>query len=295
MALMLDARQRAMLAEMGITLWLPQAPGGAVETPARAGREEHDPEPAAAARAPHVPPAAASPILPRPLSAHDAALVPASDAPAALQPLQDLAALDLPGLQRAASQCQACALCAGRHHGVWEQRAAALADAGTAPAHPRWLVVTDPPGAAENASGQVLQDEAGLLLDNMLAAIRQPAGQVWRSHATKCALLPGRNVQPAELQRCAAYLQREMALVQPRVVLALGRSAAYALLGRSEPLGQLRGQPYQVQVPGLARPVPVVVSYPLGYLLRNSAAKAQAWQDMCRAHGLAAGLLHPGA
>ena len=154
---------------------------------------------------------------------------------------------------------------------------------------PRWLFVLDPPGQAENACGQPLQGDAGTLLANMAAAIRLQPGQVLRSHATRCAP-SGRPATLPEVAQCAAFLRREIALLRPQVVVALGRNAAWSLLQRAEPLGRLRGQRHSIAVPAAEAelqsalaPIPVIVSYPLDYLLRNPPAKAGAWEDLCLA------------
>lgn len=302
MTLQLDARQRAMLAEMGVRVWLAQPPAAPAETLPAAPEGTAAPAiaaapagigAAAAGRAAQVPASVPVPEA-QPASsfvsasaAASAAIAPVRTAPPpplapqtttaeAPTSLPDLTQLDLPALRQAAAACQACALCAGRQHSVWSQAAAPAADDA-----PRWLFVLDQPGAAENTSGLPAQGDAGKLLANMAAAVRLRPEQVLRSHATRCAPA-GRYASQAELAQCAGWLRREIALLRPHVIMALGRQAAYALLQRSEPLGELRGQVYHLADAELAH-IPVIVSYPLDYLLRNPPAKARTWQDLCLA------------
>jgi uracil-DNA glycosylase family 4 len=121
------------------------------------------------------------------------------------------------------------------------------------------------------------------LLDQMLAALglsRQagpPQQQVYIANTLKCRPPRNRNPDPAELQQCQSYLLRQVELVQPRVVLAMGRFAVQSLLGSTEPIGRLRGRVHRW------RERPLVVTYHPAYLLRNPADKARAWADLCLA------------
>ena len=319
MSLLLDARQRAMLAEMGIRVWqpLPEPPSVTRQAEAAAART-------VPAQAP------APPVVPstvRPMPAPATAYSPAADAAArpsaqlmapALPPSQPepaeratavappasssaagpatghwpaWEALDAARLQQAVADCEACALHTGRHHAVWDARAAGLL-APPAPGAARWMVVLDAPGEAEDVAGLAAAGDPGRLLDHMIAALRLDSAQVYRTHVTKCAVPAARNVTGDEIASCAGCLRREILLVQPTVVVALGRHAVQGLLGRSEPLGTLRGQVYHVAVPPqeavpdwLAE-LPVIVSYPLAHLMRHASAKAQAWQDLCLAYAV---------
>jgi uracil-DNA glycosylase len=185
-------------------------------------------------------------------------------------------------LTEAVTQCQACGLCTGRRAPVWPAQA-------PAPAH--WLVVTEPPDEAEERAGSPLVEQAGQLLDNMLRAVGvsrhdaqcEPAGRAVVTHVVKCRPGAVRNPTPQDLAACEPFLQREIAQVQPRVLLAMGRFAAQTLLRdtmpgvASIPLGKLRGQIYRYQ--GTA----VVVTYHPSYLLRSQQDKARAWADLCLA------------
>jgi uracil-DNA glycosylase family 4 len=262
MPLELDDRQRAMLQEMGVHVWLP-APQQLVPAPVLAA-------PVAKAMPPSAAPTAAPPppVAPRKIAPVDAQGGPLG-----------LAAMDWEALADAASSCQACGLCAGRKNATL-----------VAPAQPRqadWMVVGDPPDEDEDRAAQPLVEQAGVLLDNMLKAVgvsRTGAGAAgaYLSNVVKCRPPQGRIAQPAELAQCAAYLQREIALVQPKVILAMGRFATQLVLGEKPelstlPLGKLRGTVYRYQ--GVA----VVVTYHPKVLLRASPDKAKAWADLCLA------------
>jgi DNA polymerase len=156
-----------------------------------------------------------------------------------------------------------------------------------------WLVVGDPPDEDEDAAGHAFAADAGVLLDNMLSAVgaaRVSAAQTGApgvdaallANVTACRPPNGRNPQPAELAQCSAYLHRQIALTQPRVILAMGRFATQLLLAEHPdalalPLGKQRGLVYRY------RGIPVVVTYAPKALLRNSPDKSKAWADLCLA------------
>ncbi len=263
----LDERQRAMLAEMGIRVWWPQAPAPepvAAQTPAPAARPE-----AVAAPSPR------APVRPEPIRAE-----PLRSEPVRPEPVQQPAdAVPLPPgveqmdwdtLQTTVAQCRACGLCSSRKNTVF----------GVGDRSAQWMVIGEAPGENEDLQGEPFVGQAGKLLDNMLAAIGlnrgAPGGQagVYIANALKCRPPGNRNPEPVELQTCAPYLVRQVALVQPRIILAMGRFAVQSLLQTSEPIGKLRGRVHQYQG------VPVVVTYHPAYLLRNPADKAKAWADL---------------
>jgi uracil-DNA glycosylase len=272
-------RQRAMLQAMGIRLFGPQAV--AVTAP----RATVDASPAA----PPVPPRAAAPATVRPERASLANPSPAKEAshhalPAATSAartaaaMQQIATLDWTGLREAVAACRACALCESRQKTVFGV------------GHPRahWMIVGEAPGEQEDRQGEPFVGPAGQLLDNMLQAIgltraeAAPERQVFIANTLKCRPPKNRNPEPAETATCAPFLERQIALVQPRIILAMGRFAAQALLASSEPLGKLRGRAHAW------RGVPVVVTYHPAYLLRTPADKARAWEDLCLAATLVA-------
>ena len=298
MSLNLDPRQRAMLQEMGVRVWLPAA-AAVSQTPAL--------KPGLPA-APH-----ATPLTPKNAPYSIAAYAIDTGATAKLGLKQtavsatqervsssgELATvvtkLDGSALTQSIAACQACGLCTGR-------RAAVLAGPD-ASQRADWLVVSEPPDDADEQAGAPLVGVAGELFDNMLKALALsrhvgtsasgPAAQAamaamaasaaYVTPVVKCRPAQARNPTLAELATCEQYLRREVALVQPKVILALGRFAAQGLLQGSVPdlasipLGQLRGQTYRYQG------IPVIVSYPPNYLLRSPQHKARAWVDLCRA------------
>ncbi len=303
MSLDLDDRQRAMLLEMGVHVWWPQAAPVAlpdrVPVPAPAVTEVARPVLAVAIEniaidAINTPARALNhskyaPVRPAPALSAAVLAVPSAVSAAACEGLVDgIADMDWPTLARTVASCQACKLCIGRRAPVF---------AGGDDTHPAdWLVVTEPPEELEERAGRPQVEQAGQLLDNMLRALgvsrqdgpgpdgkRQSATRAYVTSAVKCRPALVRNPSLDELAVCGAYLQREIALVQPKVILAMGRFAAQALLQASVPdvanipLGKLRGQVYRYQ--GL----PVVVTYPPVYLLRSQHDKARAWADLCLA------------
>lgn len=200
------------------------------------------------------------------------------------------AELDAPALLQAVTSCQACQLCSGR-------RAPVFGRPGL-PQPADWLVLGEPPDEDEERSGVAFAGQAGQLLDNMLRALKlgRSAGgaagsvkQAYLTNVVKCRPAVVRIPQPQELLACEPFLQREITLVKPKVILAMGRFAAQALLQGSQPelatqpLGKLRGQTYQYLG------VPVIVTYHPSYLLRTQADKARAWLDLCRARAIVLG------
>lgn len=270
MSLDLDPRQRAMLQEMGLRVWWPQA---LVQTPAQTAA---------------VPEGQAASSVPTKTQARQESRreLPASD-PANVGALADnIATMDWPTLGKSIATCQACQLCNGRRATVF--------GATDSPREADWMVVGEPPDEAQEQAGEPFTGQAGQLLDNMLKAVNlsRHGSKLARSSAAyvtnvvKCRPATPRSPAPQELATCERYLRREVALVQPRIILALGRLAAQALLQGSEPeiasvpLGQLRGQSYHYQG------VPVLVTYHPNYLLRSPQHKARAWADLCRALAL---------
>jgi DNA polymerase len=144
------------------------------------------------------------------------------------------------------------------------------------------MVVGDAPGDAEDEQGQVFVGDEGVLLDNMLRAVgrsrhEQGPSAAYVTTALKCRPLIGQKPTDADIAQCVHYLKRQVALVQPRVILLMGSLANQAVLGSTEPLGRLRGRVHQFEG------VPVVVTYPLRNLLNTPQHKAKAWDDLCLA------------
>jgi len=266
----LDARQRAMLAEMGVRVWAPKAATAPAESAAvvEAAQRGQTSSPVAPPEHPRVaPPHRPSSATPVPPPAPVAA--PAADP--ALRP-QGLEQMDWVPLREAVAGCQACPLSRGRTNTVF----------GAGEVSADWMVVGEAPGEQEDLQGEPFVGAAGQLLDRMLQAVgRSRQGQggqgAYIANVLKCRPPANRNPQPPEIAQCEPYLVRQVALLKPRLILAMGRFAVQTLLGSTEPIGRLRGRVHQYQG------VPVVVTYHPAYLLRNPIDKRKAWADLCLA------------
>ncbi len=258
-----DERQRAMLRGMGLRLWAPagEEPGASAVTVAA--------EIAVAAPVPVAPAARAA--LPRPAASAGVAVV--ERAPRATTPPGPVEGLTWPALRDAVTACTACPLCENRRQtvfGVGHERA-------------QWMIVGEAPGEQEDRQGEPFVGKSGQLLDNMLAAIgltRGEAGpekQVYIANTIKCRPPGNRNPEPDELARCEPFLVRQVQLVHPKIIVAMGRFAVHSLLRSAEPIGRLRGRVHHYQG------VPLIVTYHPAYLLRNPQDKARAWEDLCLA------------
>jgi uracil-DNA glycosylase len=145
------------------------------------------------------------------------------------------------------------------------------------------MIVGEAPGEQEDRQGEPFVGAAGQLLDRMLAALGLTRGdapaqrQVYIANTLKCRPPRNRNPESDELALCGTFLQRQIALVQPRIILAMGRFAVQSLLGNAEPIGRLRGRVHRY------RDIPVIVTYHPAYLLRTPADKARSWADLCLA------------
>jgi uracil-DNA glycosylase len=185
----------------------------------------------------------------------------------------DVSDLDWPALQHAVASCQACALCKSRRNTVF----------GAGDQQADWLVVGEAPGENEDLQGEPFVGPAGQLLDNMLKAVGLQRDQpgVYIANALKCRPPGNRNPEPGEMAQCAPYLHRQITLLQPKIILAMGRFAVQSLLQSVEPIGKLRGRVHAY--PMGTGSVPLVVTYHPAYLLRNLPDKAKAWADLCLA------------
>ena len=246
----LDARQRAMLAEMGVSVWAPK------------------PRPEAHTASAPVP---ASPVA-TPVARAPAA--PVAEAPVAVRPARaaSVQTMDWATLRETVAGCEACGLCKSRKNTVF----------GVGDEQADWMIVGEAPGENEDLRGEPFVGAAGQLLDNMLRAVgRSRTGQgaqgAFIANVLKCRPPANRNPQPDEVAQCEPYLARQVALVQPLVIVAMGRFAVQALLKSSEPIGRLRGRVHQYEG------VPVIVSYHPAYLLRTPTDKGKAWADLCLA------------
>jgi uracil-DNA glycosylase len=253
MSLPLDERQRAMLAEMGVRVFAPLSQPGLVPPP--------EPPPsftkvAAPAFAPVRTPTARA-VAPQRVEPVDLAARAG-----------DIDRMAWDELAKAAAACRACSLCSGRRNAVF----------GVGDLQPDWLIVGEAPGDSEDLLGEPFAGAPGQLLDNMLKAVglnRQR--KVFLTNVVKCRPPGDRNAQPDEVTQCEPFLRRQVQLLQPRIILAMGRLAVQSLLGSPEPIGKLRGRSHDYLG------VPVVVTYHPAYLLRNLPDKAKAWEDLCLA------------
>lgn len=249
-----------MLAEMGVRVWMPQTLRALSAKAAKLAPVADPDKPTADAAAAVALPVASAPHM---LSVP---IVDISKLP------EGIASMNWAQLQSAVDSCTGC--------GLSQSRQQAILGEGLTTAD--WMIVGDAPGEEEDKEARSFAGPAGQLLDNMLKALSLTREQVYVTHALKCRPTVGRNASQVEVSHCATYLARQVALVQPKVLLAMGRTAALALLQSAEPLGKLRSQVHSF------KGVPVVVTYPPAYLLRNQADKAKAWADLC----MAAGLMH---
>jgi DNA polymerase len=181
---------------------------------------------------------------------------------------QTIRELGWPELKTMVRDCTACKLRAGCTQtvfGVGDEKAA-------------WLFVGEGPGADEDAQGEPFVGQAGKLLDNMLMAIKLKRGKdVYIGNIVKCRPPGNRTPEADEIATCVPYLQRQIALIQPKIIVALGKTAATALLGKDATLASLRGRLHEYCG------IPLVITYHPAYLLRTPADKAKAWQDLCLA------------
>ena len=303
-------RQRRMLAAMGVRLWSP-APAAAPTLAAAAvaevaseaavaerAVEANEPAPAAPvtvraaapALAPAAPPVRApapAPAPVRPRAASPVAAVPVVEAvlePALAERAANIATLEWGPLHDAVASCTACGLCESRKQTVF----------GVGHARAEWMIVGEAPGEQEDLQGEPFVGPAGQLLDQMLRAVGKsrraesgeggeddqagdPANRVFIANTLKCRPPRNRNPEPVEMARCEPFLKRQVALVQPKLILLMGRFAVTQLLKSDEAIGKLRGRVHRYEG------IPVIVTYHPAYLLRNLPDKAKAWEDLCLA------------
>ena len=183
--------------------------------------------------------------------------------------------MDWPTLKSAVSSCTACGLRAGCTQTVF--------GVGDESAH--WLLVGEAPGAEEDKLGEPFVGQAGKLLDSMLAAIGLERGRnVYIANVLKCRPPGNRNPEPGEVAKCSPHLSRQIELIQPKLILAMGRFAVQALLETEATIASLRGTVHRYHG------VPLVVTYHPAYLLRNLPDKAKAWADLVLARKTVAAL-----
>lgn len=178
----------------------------------------------------------------------------------------DLGNLDWDGLQRQVATCTRCDLHRTRTQTVF----------GVGHRQADWLIIGEAPGAEEDKRGEPFVGRAGQLLDAMLMAVGLDRSRAYIANMLKCRPPNNRDPQANEVASCESYLQRQIALLQPKLILAVGRIAAQNLLKTDLPLGRLRGHAHSY---GEAQ-TPVIVTYHPAYLLRTPADKRKAWEDL---------------
>jgi len=174
---------------------------------------------------------------------------------------------DWEGLAAQVSGCQLCELHRTRTQTVF----------GVGSRAARLMIIGEAPGADEDRQGEPFVGRAGQLLNAMLRAIGLAREEVYIANILKCRPPGNRDPSPVEAGACAPYLERQLELLSPRAVLAVGRIAAQHLLQSDQPVGRLRGSVMRFG----SRQVPIVVTYHPAYLLRSPQAKAKAWKDLC--------------
>lgn len=238
------SRRESILREMGLApLW--RLREGNVVQDARAGTA-----PAAAADVP----------------AEDVPSPTAASATPGDERSQRIAAMGWDELKAAVASCRDCRLC--------EQRKQAVLGVGDVEAD--WLFVGEGPGAEEDERGEPFVGQAGKLLDAMLAAIDLKRGRgVYIGNVVKCRPPGNRTPEAAETAACFPYLQRQVELIRPKLIVALGKPAAETLLNTEVKVGASRGRLFDYHR------IPLIVTYHPAYLLRNLTDKAKAWEDLC--------------
>ena len=143
----------------------------------------------------------------------------------------------------------------------------------------RWMVIGEAPGADEDRQGEPFVGRSGQLLNEMLRAAGVAREQVYIANIVKCRPPDNRDPKPEESTRCEGYLQKQIELLQPGLILAVGRIAAQNLLRKDTPIGRLRGRVHRYGPGG----IPLVVTYHPAYLMRSPGQKRKAWEDLCLA------------
>jgi uracil-DNA glycosylase len=177
----------------------------------------------------------------------------------------DVASMDWLQLKAKVAGCTDCKLRAGCSQTVF----------GVGDEQADWMLVGEAPGSEEDRLGEPFVGQAGKLLDNMLAAIALGRGQnVYIANVLKCRPPGNRNPEPDEVAKCSPHLLRQIGLIKPKLIVAMGRFAAQTLLGTDATIASLRGKVHQYAG------VPLIVTYHPAYLLRNLPDKAKAWADL---------------
>lgn len=177
----------------------------------------------------------------------------------------EIAQMQWSALESSVAACTACGLCKSRTNTVF----------GVGDRQAQWMLVGEAPGAEEDARGEPFVGQAGRLLDSMLGAIGLERGaNVYIANVLKCRPPNNRNPEPNEVAQCSPYLIRQIALIRPKLIVAMGRFAAQTLLNSDASISSMRGKVFRYHG------VPAVVTYHPAYLLRSLPDKAKAWEDL---------------
>ena len=267
----LDKRQRAMLAEMGVRVWSPMSEAAVMGAPvvealAVDTSASQPPEVVMQAHADEAHSFVAASAL-----VTQAIPNPTKPAPVLIQRPEGIDQMDWSALHNTVSGCQACSLCGSRKNTVFGVGAPAAE--GQAP-QVDWLIVGEAPGADEDEQGLPFVGRAGQLLTKIIEAMGMTRREVFICNVLKCRPPNNRPPAPGEVTNCRPYLKRQLEIIRPKVIVALGNHAAKALLQTEQGISGLRGtfQEYEG--------IPVMCTYHPAYLLRSPGEKRKVWEDM---------------
>ena len=248
----MSRRRNAILAEMGLApIWRERGRNPALQSAQESAPQSTERLPSAPRLGVHSSSAPTSPV-------------PEGATPAVAREAR-IRGMDWRELKQAVPACTACALHKGRTQSVF----------GVGDENADWLLVGEAPGAEEDRLGEPFVGQAGKLLDNMLAALGLMRGKnVYIANVLKCRPPANRNPAPEEVAQCAPHLLRQIALIKPKLILAMGRFAVQTLLNTEASISSLRGRVHRYAG------VPLVVTYHPAYLLRSLPEKAKAWEDL---------------
>ncbi len=236
------ARQQTYLNAMGIDVWLPK------DMPAETSEQETVPA--------VIDVAAEQAVATDEVTPQAEAVIPDAD----------VSMLNWEDLQTRVSECQLCDLHKSRTQTVF----------GVGNRNADWLIIGEAPGADEDRQGEPFVGRAGQLLNAMLQALGLSRQDVYIANILKCRPPQNRDPKPDEVAHCTPYLQAQIQLIQPKVILALGRIAAQNLLQTNTALGRLRGKVHHIDI----STAPVIVTYHPAYLLRSPLEKRKSWEDL---------------
>lgn len=256
----MDSRRLAYLRALDVDVWV--------------RRDQMFEAPVAEAVETAVPVSAPTPVDMAPKAAPPAEVArPAENVPREIG-VDHAAGLDWSALEQAVRTCQRCALHQTRTQGVF----------GVGNRQASWLIIGEAPGVDEDRQGEPFVGRAGQLLNSMLKAMGLSREQVFIANILKSRPPGNRDPRPDEVRECIPYLYRQIELINPRLILCVGRIAAQTLLGTDTPIGKLRGNLHHLPpVHPSGKPRPMIVTYHPAYLLRSPAEKRKAWADLVMA------------